>query len=132
MSLRSLGLAAAGALVALTASVPAGATTDQPMVNLGPVGPYEPILATVGPQRIIAFYVPEHGECGVNAVVWHDTSPDAPYTSARVRISLRPGQLFHLDGAQQQSMDLLCGVDAATLTVVGPAELIRTGATGNN
>ena len=129
--IRLIGLAAAGALAALTvAGVPAHA--DQPLINLGPVGPYEPILVTVGTQRVIAFYVPERGACSVNAVVWKDGDPDAPYASARVRISLKPGQMVQLDGAQRQSMSLLCGADASTLAVVAPAELILTGTPGKN
>jgi len=129
--IRLIGLAAAGALAALTvAGVPARA--DEPLINLGPVGPYEPILVTVGTQRVIAFYVPERGACSVNAVVWKDGDPDAPYASARVRISLKPGQMVQLDGAQRQSMSLLCGADASTLAVVAPAELILTGTPGKN
>jgi hypothetical protein len=125
------GLAAAGTLAALTiAGVPARA--DQPLTNLGPVGPYEPILVTVGTQRVIAFYVPDHGACAVNAVMWKETDPDAPYASARVRISLKPGQMFQLDGAQHQSMSLFCGADASSLAIAAPAELILTGATGKN
>ena len=55
---RSLTLAAAGAIVALTAaSTPARA--DQLAQNLGPVGPREPILTTVGSKRVMAFYWPE-------------------------------------------------------------------------
>jgi hypothetical protein len=55
---RSLSLAAAGAIVALTAvSIPARA--DELAQNLGPVGPREPILTTVGSKRVIAFYWPE-------------------------------------------------------------------------
>ena len=51
---RILSLAAAGAVVALTAdSIPARA--DELAQNLGPVGPYEPILTTVGNKRVIAF-----------------------------------------------------------------------------
>ena len=57
---------------------------------------------------------------------------DAPYASARVRVSLKPGQTLALDGAQRQSMSLLCGADAATLAVVAPAELILTGETAQN
>jgi hypothetical protein len=64
-----LSLAAAGALVALTvANTPTHA--DELLSNLGPVGPHEPILTTVGSKRIIAFYVPDTGSCAVNAVVW--------------------------------------------------------------
>ena len=124
-------MAAAGALAALTVTG-APAHADQPLTNLGPVGPNEPILVTVGNQRVIAFYVPQRGECAVNAVVWKDADPDAPYSSARVRISLKPGQMFQLDGGQRQSMSLLCGADASTLAVAAPAELILAGASGKN
>lgn len=129
---RLLGLAAAGALAALTAASASASAGDQPMTNFGPVGPHEPILVTVGNQRVIAFYAPERGECAVSAVVFKDGEADAPYSSARVRISLRPGQMFQLDGPTRQSMSLLCGVDASTLAVVAPAELLWTGTSGKN
>ena len=96
------------------------ARAEEAITNLGPVGPGEP--------RIVAFYVPERGGCSVNAVVWKDEGADAPYGSARVRISLKPGQTVALDGAQRQSLGLLCGADAATLAAIAPAELILTGA----
>ena len=124
-------LATAGALLALPAGG-AAAHADQPLTNLGPVGPYEPILVTIGTQRIIAFYVPDKGDCAVNAVVWNDADPDAPYASTRVRISLKPGQMFQLDGAQRQSMSLFCGADATSLAIAAPVELILTGASGKN
>ncbi|MGV1014192.1 MAG: hypothetical protein ACOYB4_04410 [Methyloceanibacter sp.] len=112
-----------------TAAVPALA--DKPLTNLGPVGPGEPILVTVGGQRVIAFYASERGECAVNAVMWREASPDAPYASTRVRLSLKPGQTIQLDGTRQ-AMSLLCGSDAATLAVVAPAELLVTSVTGSN
>jgi hypothetical protein len=40
--------------------------------------------------------------------------------------------MFHLDGADRQSVGLLCGADASTLAVVAPAELILTGSTAKN
>ena len=119
---------AAGALIALgAASTPALA--DDALTNLGPVGPREPILVQVGEQRFIAFYTKERGECAVSAVTWKDADPDEPYSSARVRVSLKPGQLIELDGPQRRSMGLLCGADASSLAVTAPAELILTGAT---
>jgi len=120
--IRLIGLVAAGALAVLTAAaVPTHA--DDPVTNLGPVGPHEPILVKIGDQRIIAFFIPERGECGVNVVTWKDADAKAPYASARVRVSLKPGQLVQLDGSQDQSMGLLCGVDASSLAVIAPAEL---------
>jgi hypothetical protein len=128
---RCKSLAAAGALSLLgAASVPALA--DPPLSNLGPVGPREPILVQVGEQRFIAFYTKERGECAVSAVTWKDADPDEPYSSARVRVSLKPGQFIELDGPQRRSVGLLCGADASSLAVTAPAELILTGTTDKN
>ena len=120
-------IAIAGALLASSAVMPAHA--DEPLNNLGPVGPHEPIVIAAGGQRVLAFYEPERGGCAVSAVTWKEVAPDAPF---RVRVSLKPGQMFQLDGARRQSVSLLCGADASTLAVVAPAELILTGATGSN
>lgn len=125
-----LKFAAAGALVALTtASIPA--RSDELLANLGPVGPHEPILTTVGSKRIIAFYVPDSGRCAVNAVVWDNTDADTdmPYSAARVRSRLRPGQIVHIDSAENESLNLRCGDSAATLAVVDTGERIAFGAT---
>ena len=123
-------IAISGALLASGAVMPAHA--DEPLNNLGPVGPREPILITNGSQRVIAFYEPERGGCAVSAVTWKDADADEPYASTRVRVGLKPGQMFQLDGAQRQSISLLCGADASTLAVAAPAELILTGASQSN
>src|SRR6185437_14327451 len=99
--------------------------------NLGPVGPNEPILANVGGQRIIAFFTPERGSCAVNTIMWKDAGADTPYTSSRVRVTLRPGQMVRFDDARL-SMNLLCGADALTLSVVAPPVLILTSEHPNN
>ena len=52
---------------------------------LGPVGPHEAILTTVGDQRVTAFYEPGNDHCSVHAVVWANTKTDA-VSAARVRI----------------------------------------------
>ena len=119
--MRLVGLAAAGALAA-AAGAPAHAA--DPLTNLGPVGPREPILVNIGDQRIIAFFTSERGDCEVNAVTWKDADANAPYTSVRVRVSLKPGQLIQLDSPQRQSMGLVCGADASSLALTAPADLI--------
>jgi hypothetical protein len=121
------GVCALAALAALSTS----ASADEYNTNFGPVGPNEPILANIGGQRLIAFFVPERGSCAVNTIMWKDAGADAPYTSSRVRLSLRPGEMVRFDDARL-SMNLLCGADASTLALVAPAELIMTGATGQN
>jgi len=106
----------------------AGTTSASEYVtNLGPVGPNEPILTAFGGQRVISFFVPDRGSCAVNTIMWKDAGADAPYTASRVRLSLRPGQMVRFDNAYM-SMNLLCGVDASTLTVVAPPELIHEAA----
>ena len=122
-------LTAAAALTFVGLAAGSSAHAEEPLNNLGPVGPHEPIVITAGNQRVIAFYEPERGGCAVSAVTWKDVAPDAPF---RVRVSLKPGQMFHLDGADRQSVSLLCGADASTLALVAPPELILTGATGRN
>ena len=118
--------------LALTAVAAPVLAADAPTHNFGPVGPREPIVVTAGTQRVVAYFVPDRGECAVSAVTWKDGAADAPYASARVRVSLKPGQMLALEGAQRQSMSLLCGADAATLAVVAPADMILTGTTGQN
>ena len=88
---RSLSLAAAGAIVALTAaSIPARA--DELAQNLGPVGPREPILTWVGSKRVIAFYQPDSGNCAVHVVVWDPTDVNAEST-AGLQATLSPRQM---------------------------------------
>jgi hypothetical protein len=128
---RSSKLALAGAVTALlAASTPVRA--EEPRQHLGPVGPNEPILATFGNKRLIAFYVPDSGRCSINAVVFDAASAEASNSPARVRISLWPGESFHLDAAAQKSVELRCGDKASTLSLSGPAELIKTSATRNS
>ena len=115
-------LAAASVLAAFAAILPAGAV--EPLTNLGPVGPYEPILAAFGSKRLIAFYVPDSGRCSINAVVFDAAPSDAPYSSSRVRIKLWPGETFDLDGPQGKTINLQCGDNAANLALSGPAEFI--------
>jgi hypothetical protein len=114
--------------LALTA-IAAPVLADDYTTSLGPIGPNEPILANIGGQRVIAFFVPESGSCAVNTIIWKDAGADS--APSRVRMSLRPGQMVRFDG-EQLSMNLLCGVDASTLAVVAPAELILAGAPVRN
>jgi hypothetical protein len=121
-----LSFAAAGALVALTtASTPA--RSYEQVEHLGPVGPHEPILTTVGSKRVIALYAPDNGRCTFDAVVWDKAGAeaDAVYSAVRVRIGLQPRQIAHIDNADNSSLNLQCGDGAANLAIVG--EFIATG-----
>ncbi len=111
-----LKIAAVGAIVAFSAaSTPARA--DDMTQNLGPVGPHEPILATVGNKRVIAFYAPGTGTCNVQAVIWNGDDTDAA-TAAGIRVSLDPGQTASIDSTENKSLTLRCGDYAETLATV--------------
>ena len=124
LSRNSLKFAAASAIVALTAvSTPARA--DELVQNLGPVGPHEPILTTFGNKRVIAFYEPDDGRCAVNAVVYEKTDADTGMTTAaRVRVSLNPRQIVHIDSTDNKSINLQCGDRAEMLGLVDNGELV--------
>jgi hypothetical protein len=117
--IKLLSFAAAGAFVALTA-VGLPARADELVQHLGPVGPHEPILTTFGNKRVIAFYEPVNGRCAVNAVVYDKTDADTGMTTAaRVRVSLNPRQMVHLDSTDNSSLNLQCGGGVANLAIVG-------------
>lgn len=114
LSRNIVGLAAAGSLALLTASV-APAMAGDMVQNPGPVGPEQPILATVGGKHIIAFFAPGNGRCNVQMVIWN--AGDVEATSAGgVRVSLDPGQSAAIDGSGNESFTLKCGDGASTLS----------------
>jgi hypothetical protein len=125
--MRFLSFAAAGAIVALTAATTPTRADDLPQ-SLGPVGPNETILMTFGSKRAIAFYQADNGRCAVNAVVYEKTDPETGLTTAtRVRVSLNPRAMVHIDSSDNKTMSLQCGDRAKTLKVV-PQAFIAAGA----
>ena len=119
--------AAIGSLVVLsTLGTPTRA--DELAQSLGPVGPHDPILTTVGSKRVLAFYEPGNDHCALNAVVWDNTNPHA-VSAARVRISLEPGQIVHIDSAANESLNLQCGKNAEALTIIDTDSSVASGNT---
>ena len=109
-------LAAIGALViACALSVPLRAD-DQPK-NLGLVGPHEPILSPVGSKRVIAFYEPDGGHCGLRVVVWNPADVDSASTIG-LRMRLVPQQVMYIVTPENGSLGLQCTDGAETLAVV--------------
>jgi hypothetical protein len=132
-----LSIAVAGVLVALTAASTA-ARADELVQNLGPVGPYEPILASAGNKRLIAFFVPDSDHCAVNVVVWNNADPnglvarfwpDTASSAERVLIRLNPGQFFQLNSIEDEGLSLKCGGGAASLALVGASRFVAAGMT---
>jgi hypothetical protein len=123
-----LSFAAAGAMVALIAGNTSTRADDLPQ-SLGPVGPNETILATFGSKRAIAFYEAYDGRCAVNAVVYEKRDAETGLTTAtRVRVSLNPREMVHIDSSDNQTMSLQCGDQAKTLKVVDPNAFVAAGA----
>lgn len=118
----SLSIAAASAIAALAAITTANAD-ETSRANLGPVGPSEPILATFGTSRVVAYYEPDGGKCAVSAVVFDASPSGGGEASTRVRVALDPGEIFHLDTVADQRVMLTCGPDAKMLTVLNRGEL---------
>lgn len=120
-------LAAASALLALSA-VGAPAMSDDNSVNLGPVGPREPILVKIGDKRMVAYYEPNGGNCFVSAVVFDASPSGGGFASTRIRVALHPGELFRLDGVEDRHVVLLCGFNAERLTVLNRTEVMTQSA----
>jgi hypothetical protein len=124
----SLKFAAAGALVALSAgSTPASAV--EMVQNLGPVGPNQAVLATKGSLHVIAFFEANTGRCALNAVVWDNLAAEPGESAKRVRVSIGPGEIVQIDSAKQESVNLQCGSDAATLAVIDTESVVASGIT---
>jgi hypothetical protein len=119
------GFAAAGALALTVAS--ASASADELAQNLGPVGPNEPILTSVGSKRVIAFYEANGGRCGMNIVVW-DLADQGGNSAARVRVTLNPREVVHIDSVDNKSLNLRCGEQASALAIVDTSNFITAGA----
>jgi hypothetical protein len=123
---RMLSLAAASALVALTA-VGSSARAEELPQNLGPVGPHEPILTTVGNKRVLAFFEPESGNCAFQAVIWN-TADDNADTASRVRTNLSPRQMVFIDTPDNKTLKLECGDNAERLAIIDNNHFIAAGA----
>ncbi len=79
-------------------------------VVVDPIGPNDTILMTFGGKRAIAFYQADNGRCAVNAVVYEKTDAETGLTTAtRVRVSLDPLAIVHIDSSDNETMSLQCG-----------------------
>jgi hypothetical protein len=111
-----LSFAAVGALVVLTAASTPARSEERP-VRLGPVGPNEAIFTMVGNKNIIAFYGPVDGHCNIQ-VVMNDSTDDSGGSAAQLRVTLNPRQSVLVDSADNHTLSLKCGENAATLSII--------------
>jgi len=118
-----LKLAVASAIVAFTAvSTPARA--GGMVQRLGPVGPDEPILTSVGNKRVVAFFTPDSGTCGIRVVLWKADDLDAK-SAWQFRVNLDPGQVTQI-GSVTDMVKLQCGDFAQTLAAIGKGNQFAT------
>ena len=123
---RMLSLAAASTLVTLTA-VSISVRAEELSQNLGPVGPHEPILTTVGNKRVLAFFEPGSGKCAFQAVIWNTTDDNAD-TASRVRTDLNPRQIVLIDTPDNKTLKLECGDNAERLVIIDNNHFVAAGA----
>ena len=102
------------------------AFADEPIQHLGPVGPHEPILTTVGTKGVIAFYEPDGTHCGLYAVVY-SLNDESGASGAQVRIRLNARQVVNIDSPDNKSLSLQCGDYAEVMRIVDPSTLAAAG-----
>ncbi len=93
------------------------ARAQGPAENPGSVKANEAVLRTVGNQRLIAFYEPGNGNCGLNVVMW-PTSDESGNSATRVRVKLEANQAAYIDSTDNESIKLQCGDLADTLRII--------------
>ena len=123
---RMLSLAAASAFIALTAVCFSARAEELPQ-NLGPVGPHEPILTTVGNKRVLAFFEPGNGYCAIQAVIWNSADVNEDTTS-RVRTNLNAGQSVIIDTPDNKTLKLQCGDKAERLAIIENRDFVAAAA----
>lgn len=130
MLLRSLNIlpVAAASVLTVLAFTHMASAAEQARANLGPVGPNQPILATIGDKRMIAYYERDNGNCKVSAVVFDASPKGGGRGSMRVRVALHPGELLNFDGVDNQRVVLTCGPDAKRLLVLNRGEILTRSA----
>ena len=118
--------AAVGILVVLGGYGLSARAGDMTQV-LGPVGPNDPIVTTVGRKGVLAFYEADGSHCGMHVVMW-DRDDESGDSAAGFRVTLDPHQVVHIDTAQNRTLGLQCGSAADTLAIVDSGTMYVAGA----
>lgn len=72
-----------------------------------------------GSKFTSGYFVRHAGKCLIMLMIAEKNNPDQPlpFTAARVRVALNPGQVAGLDSEEGRSLNFICGEDAAALMV---------------
>ena len=125
---RNIMSIAVASLLSVLAVMSVASAGEPAKANLGPVGPNEPILATVGDSRLIARFRSRDGNCAVNAVMFSTSANSGGYKSKSVDVTLHPGELFHFGGMKNERVVMTCGPNAKVLTVLNRGEILTKSA----
>lgn len=71
----------------------------------------------LGGTHLVAFYVPQSGQCAVTAVVEESVGDEPSASPARIRFELAPGTRAFIDNAGGRSIALECGAGAEALLI---------------
>lgn len=117
------------AAILVVMQMSSSARADEFVENLGP---HEPIITEVGYKRVVAFQTSGDSQCAFHAVAWDTRNKDAGTSAARVRVGLEPGQIVHIDIADNKTLNIQCDDEAKTLSVVDNDERVAFGLTSQN
>jgi hypothetical protein len=111
-------LSAAGAFF-LCASAPVAFAQTAAIQGQDRYEPLQAISYEFGSKFASGYFVHHSGKCVVTLMVLEKSPPEQPlpYTAARVRVRLDPGQIAGLDSEEGGSLNFTCGAGASALLV---------------
>ena len=98
---------------------PAASSEPAPATGQAQYKVLQSISYEFGSKFTSGYFVHQAGKCLVMLMVAEKSNPDQPlpFTAARVRVILKPGQIAGLDSEEGQSLNFACGAGAMTLFV---------------
>lgn len=81
------------------------------------LGPIEAGSVRLGGTHLVAFYMPQQGQCAVTAVIEESVGEEPSESPARIRFDLAPGTRAYIDDAGGMSVALECGANAEVLRI---------------
>jgi len=120
-----LRIGGAGAVAACLMACAPVALAQTPATQSRGYKPLQSISYTFGSKFTSGYFEAHAGACLVTLMVIEKSPPDEPlpFTAARLRLTLTPGQIAGLDSEEGRSLNFTCGEGAATLLVdVGERE----------
>lgn len=112
-------IAGAGAVAACLMVCASVAPAQTPAVQSAGYKPLQSISYAFGSKFASGYFEAHAGACQVTLMVTEKSPSDEPlpFTAARLRLTLTPGQIAGLDSEEGRSLNFACGEGAATLRV---------------